>query len=131
VDEYLNLTKPVEITDFFISLCGALSEAVFARYGVDPSGNSYWERLSNFLQSEIQAKEIGVKIPGADLKVELKDNADFKRRIQQNLRDHSAKLVKQAHAFCDEVVGMTRAQEGVADKRVVLILDSVEHIGGI
>jgi len=131
MDDYLNLTKPVEVTDFFMSLCGGLSEAVHARYGQDPGARNYWERLSRFLQTEVRITEARLGIEAAALKVELKDNADFKRRLQEHLRDHAAKLVHQAHAFTDEVVGMVREREDDPQKKVVMLLDSVEHIRGI
>lgn len=131
MDDYLNLTKPVEVTDFFMSLCGALSEAVHDRYDRDPSDRSYWERLRQFLESEVRVTEASIGLQAAELKVELKDNADFKRRLQEHLRDHAAKLVHQAHAFTDDVVAMVREREGDAGKKVVMLLDSVEHIRGI
>lgn len=48
--DYLNLTTAVEITDFLISVMGALGEAVRESYNQDLASETFWTRLRNFLQ---------------------------------------------------------------------------------
>jgi energy-coupling factor transporter ATP-binding protein EcfA2 len=56
--DYLNLTKPVEVTDFFISLMVGLNLEIRRRYNQDPGKESYWERLIGFLQQEVKIKDL-------------------------------------------------------------------------
>lgn len=118
LSEFLLLTKEVEISDFLISIAGAMSEQVEALYGESPGNRSYWERLSDFLQTKVEIKEFSVKLPGADIKAALKNDPDFKRRVQEAARGHIAPLVRDAHAFLAEAVNLVRRRQksGVAGR---------------
>lgn len=71
MSEYLNLTMTVEITDFLISMLGGLSEKIEQRFGVDPARISFFERVWNFLQTEVKIEELGLETDG-DIKASLK-----------------------------------------------------------
>jgi hypothetical protein len=58
LSEYLLLTKEIEITDFLVSIAGALSEKLDARYGRTPGKEGYWERFVRFLQTDVQLNEV-------------------------------------------------------------------------
>jgi hypothetical protein len=131
LSEYMLLTKEVEISDFLVSLAGSMSEQVQARYGGSPGNRSYWERLTLFLQTKVDFKELGVKLPGLDIKAALKNDPDFKRRVQEAARGHVAQLVQDAHGFLAEAVNFVRQAEGDANRKVVLLVDSVERIRGV
>ena len=131
LSEFMLLTKEVEVSDFLVSVAGAMSEQVEARYGGSPGGSSYWHRLTNFLETKVEFKEVGLKLPGIDIKAALKSDPDFKRRVQEAARGHVAQLVQDAHGFLAEAVGYVRQQEGEADRKVVLLVDSVERIRGV
>lgn len=131
LSEYLLLTKEVEISDFLVSLAGSMSEQVQARYGSAPGNQSYWDRLRSFLQTKVEFEQIGVKLPGLDIKAALKNDPDFKRRVQEASRGHVAQLVQDAHGFLAEAVKHVRAKEGDPDRKVVLLVDSVERIRGV
>lgn len=131
LSEFLLLTKEVEISDFLISIAGAMSEQVEAMCGESPGNRGYWERLSDFLQTKVEIKEFSVKLPGADIKAALKNDPDFKRRVQEAARGHIAPLVRDAHAFLAEAVNLVRCRSGEYDKKVVLLVDSVERIRGV
>jgi hypothetical protein len=132
--DYMNLTTPVEITDFFISIMGGLSEAFEEKYGKIPARPGYWERISNFLQSEVTINEIsldageGIK---AGIKASLKEDPTFRQQLQKNLRGHVARLTQQAHEFATDVVEEVRNKTGDKDKKVVFLIDSVEQIRGV
>jgi hypothetical protein len=129
--DYMLMSKPVEISDFLISMCGAMSEQVAARYaGKSPGDRSYWERLIGFLQTEVQIEQVGVKVTGVDLKASLTHDPSFKERVQAALRGHIAAIVKQAHAFLADAVAFVREQEKKPARKVVLIVDSVEQLRG-
>lgn len=133
--DYLNLTQPVEITDFLMSVMGALNEEVYQVYREDFSRESYWERLINFFTSEVEIKdlkfEVGSKGAKAGLSASLKDDPSFKRQLQVHLRGHVARLVQQAHDFATEIVTLVRRLHHDPDKKVVLLIDSVEQIRGV
>jgi energy-coupling factor transporter ATP-binding protein EcfA2 len=131
LSEYILLTKPIEVSDFLVSVCGALSEGVTALYGQSPADRSYWDRLTAFMGSEVSVTEVGLSVSGANFKAALKTDPNFKEKVQLALRGHVTKLVQDAHSFAQEAVNFVRAKERVADKKVVLILDSVERIRGV
>lgn len=129
--DYMNLTTPVEISDFFIAIMGGLSEAVAERYGQNFTHEDYWTRMSNFLTSEVTLDSAGIKAGIATIKTSLKDDPSFKQRLQIAMRGHVARLVKEAHQFGAEIVSFIREQHNDADKKVVLLLDSIEQIRGV
>lgn len=131
LSEYLLLTKEVEISDFLVSIAGAMSEKVEEKYGGTPGNSGYWERLSKFLQTKVDITDFTVKYPGVDIKAALKNDPDFKQRVQQAARGHIAQLVQEAHGFLAEVVAYVRSQTNDPDKKVVLLVDSVERIRGV
>ena len=131
LSEFMLLTKEVEISDFLISVAGAMSEQLQARYGSSPGGRSYWERLGDFLQTKVEFKELGLKLPGLDIKAALKNDPTFKQQIQLASRGHVAQLVQDAHGFLAEAVALVRQRENDEQRKVVLLLDSVERIRGV
>ncbi len=133
--DYMNLTTAVEITDFLISVMGALGEEVQREFEQDIAREGFWERLVNFLNTEVSLKEItvgaDVGAAKAELSASLKDDPSFRSRLQRDLRGHVARLRLQAHEFASQVVDFVRTKEGDTNKKVVLIVDSVEHIRGV
>jgi hypothetical protein len=129
--EYLLLTKEVEISDFLVSIAGAMSEQLEARYKASPGDRSYWERFKHFLQTEVEFKELSGTASGVQIKAALKNDPDFKLRVQQAARGHVAQLVEQAHTFLAEAVKFVRQREGDPNLKVVLLVDSIERIRGV
>jgi hypothetical protein len=133
--DYINLSTPIEISDFLIELMGALSEAVEETYGADPKQESFWARMVKFLNTEIRIDEIKVGVGDTAGKVELKaslrDDPTFRDKLQKGLRGHVARLQKDAHGFAVEVVSMIRKREKDENKPIVLIADSLEQIYGV
>ena len=66
--DYMNLTTPVEITDFLMSVMGALNEAVYERYHENISRESYWERLLHFLNTDVEIKDLKLETAMAGTK---------------------------------------------------------------
>lgn len=134
LSEYILLTKPIEISDFLISMAGALSDRVASdpRFAGNPSRRSYWERLAHFLDTQVELKDVSLKVPQVgDIKASLKNDPDFKRRVQQAARGHVAQIVQDAHAFFRETVLELRQTTGKPDLKVTLLLDSIERIRGV
>jgi len=131
IAEFMLLTKEVEISDFLVSVAGAMSEQVQQRYNGYPGNRSYWDRFSAFLQTKVEFKEFGFKLAGVDIKAALKNDPDFKRRVQEAARGHVAQLVLDAHDFLIEAVEYVRQECGDNNRKVVLLIDSVERIRGV
>lgn len=91
--------------------------------------------LWNFLNKEVQIENITIEGKVSDFKAgitaSLKDDPTFKERLQKGLRGHVARIVKEAHQFAADSVDFIRNESGDSDKKVVLIVDSVEQIRGV
>jgi energy-coupling factor transporter ATP-binding protein EcfA2 len=133
--DYLNLTKPVEITDFLISLMVGVNLEIRRRYQSDPGRRSYWERLIEFLQREVKIEDLTLEgeLGGGKIGISasLKDDPSFKACLQDHLKGHVSRIVKQAQEFTEEAMQFIRNQEHDPDKKVVLLVDSVEQIRGV
>ena len=129
--DYLNLTTPVEISDFFMAVMGGLSDEIENLYQVNPGGRGFWERMADFVKKEVKIEEFSVGAEGVELKASLKDDPTFKQKLQSYLRGHVARLVKEAHQFGVEAVDLVRKKYGDPDRKVVLLLDSIEQIRGV
>jgi energy-coupling factor transporter ATP-binding protein EcfA2 len=131
--EYMNLTTPVEISDFLISIMAALSEEVEERFKKSPHRRSYLERLTDFLMQEVKIEEIETSLikDVVGVKASLKDDPSFKQRLQQGLKGHVARIVKDAHQFAREIVELIRKETRDNGKKVVLLVDSVEQLRGV
>lgn len=133
--QYVLMTKPPEISDFILSLMAALAiESEQAGYG--SISESYWTRLVSFLKSTkivVESLELDGKVEeiGVALGLQLKTEPTFKQRLQLALRGHVTGLVRDARAFVVELVTAIRKQTGGPDKKVVLLVDSVEQIRGV
>lgn len=131
MSEYLLLTKEVEISDFLVSIAGAFSEQLVKRYGATPGDRSYWERFADFLTQDVHLTDINIRAPGFDVKAALKADPEFKKLVQHKSRGYIAQIVASAHDFIAEAVAWVRKREGDPDKKVALIVDSVERIRGV
>lgn len=133
---YINGALPIDVSDFLISIAGALGEGVAEATGADLREVGYGERFRAFLtRTKITFDELqlgSAREHGAQLKLGLKQDPTFKQKLQKQLEGHLSQLV----ADVVEFVGRCRARLAEHGRRagkgrgVVLILDSVEHIRG-
>lgn len=130
--EYVNLSEPIDITDFLMALCGGLSELLDDKefLGKDPKRESYWERFSHFLsKTDVEFQELSGKAGPVDLKLGLKSDPSFKQRLQKRMSGHLGALVEDVRAYLKDCVGrLTRKHKKAAG--VVLLLDSLEQLRG-
>ncbi len=129
MSEYLNLSQRVEISDFLISVLGAFSEKVGQRTGSEPGKKGFFERVWNFLQTEVKFTEFNIKGP-LEFKAAMNLNPTFKDKLQSATRGYVQQLVKQGRDFADEAVKLIRQWRGDENRKVVLIIDSVERLRG-
>lgn len=128
--EYMNMTTPVEITDFFISIMSALNEEVSKRFHHRPLEEGYWERLVKFLRTDVKMDEISLKGGPVEVKASLKDDPTFREELQKKLKGHVARMVRDAHEFASSVTDLVR-KNSKPDTKVVFLIDSVEQIRGV
>lgn len=133
--QYVLMTKPPEISDFILSLMAALAvESEKTGYG--SISESYWARLVSFLKNtkaDMASLELAGKVAevGAKLGLQLKTEPTFKQQLQLALRGHVTGLVRDARAFVIDLVEAIRKKAGEPNKKVVLLVDSVEQIRGV
>jgi hypothetical protein len=131
LSEYVLLTKEIEITDFLVSIAGAMSEEIYKAYKASPGNRSYWERFTKFLETRIEVNELTATLRGVGVKAALKADPDFKLKVQEASRGHVAQITRDAHDFMMEAVDFVRGKENDSAAKVVLIVDSVERIRGV
>lgn len=135
--DYVLMTKPVELSDFILSLMAALAGAVEKSDALDlaPLSQSYWKRLQVFLSSEVKFDKLDLDLRtpgiGGQLGLKLKTDPQFKTLIQKHLEGHLTRLVEDAGAFVDELTEKIREQTKDPDKKVVLLVDSLEQLRGV
>jgi hypothetical protein len=129
--DYLTLTQRIEVSDFLISVLGAFSEKIADRFSADPGKPSFFERLRSFRNSNVQFTEIKVPTGWIEFKAALQQNPTFKEQLQEKTRGVVEQLVKQARDFAVEAVQYVRGQEASPDRKIVLIVDSVERLRGV
>lgn len=145
IEDYLNTSTPVDISDFLISLAGALGDQLARANVVAP--RSFWSRAGDFL------KELSIDIPelsaapkstaktatqggehaaelGVGLKLNIKRDPGFRTLVQKAMAGHLASLVGQANDYFAECVQAIREHTQDPGKQVVLLVDSIEHIRG-
>lgn len=136
MENYLDLTTPLEISDFLISVAGAFSDGL-REQGLlkhDESHESYWTRAVNFLtRTEVNVKELTIRMQGSDvgaaLKANLKADPTVRRRIQDGLRGRLGALSADINRFVEDCYKAMQEVHGIG-VRVVLLLDSIERMRG-
>ena len=115
------------------ALAGSVEKSSCA--GLKPLSESYWKRLQKFLSSEVTLEKIDLDFNpigiGGKLGLKLKTDPQFKLRIQKHLEGHLTRLVEDARNFVDELVNTIRKEDRDPDKKVVLLVDSLEQLRGV
>lgn len=136
VEDYLNTSERVDISEFLITLAGAVGDmAVESGLLLGEAGRpSYWQRFRGFLTgtsvdvSDVSLK-LGVPVASIDIKANIKSDPSFTRRLRDLMAGQLGQLVEDVNQFLGQVVADLRAAHPEA-AGVVLLVDSVEHIRG-
>jgi hypothetical protein len=133
ISEHLDLKSPVKLSDFLITLFGAVADQVKARYKLDLVADSFWQRLGDFLQTQVKFERmaVGAALPSGvklELQGALRSDPDFKSQLQEKIRGHIARLVEDSRRFAREVAAAVCKADTTA--RFVLIVDSLEQARG-
>lgn len=135
--QYLNLSTPVDISDFLISAAGAVSDALANDadlLGDDLGERGYWRRAVDFLtrtKVEFNAMPTGAKVGDASttLRIGLKDDPSFREQLQERMKGHLGALVDDVRAFMADCVKALRNKHG-EKTGIVVLFDSIEQIRG-
>jgi hypothetical protein len=124
--EYLTPAALVDISDFLMAVTGGFSDALEAA-DVLPKAKfrSYWDRLTAFLQTEVQFEEVTGRLGLLDIKASLRSDETFRVRLQKAAKGHLARLGEDVRAYIAETLAAIPPHEGV-----VLIVDSIEKFSG-
>ncbi len=137
IEDYVNLSTPVDVSDFLMAVTGAFGEALQEPelLGKDIAREGYWERLEAFLvKTRIDLEDLKWKpeVAGAsvlEIKASLKSDPTFKQRLQERLAGHLGSLVGDVREYLKDAVRRLKKRHGDATD-VVLLVDSMEHIRG-
>lgn len=137
LSEYLPLNTAVEIGDFLLTVLSALADCVQEdkRFGENFKSTSFMARLGNFLQSEVQIEGIDwaadTIIGKLGFKAKIKANPSFKQNLQKAASRVIDQLVEESRTFTNELVAYVRQRCCDENKKVVLLVDSVERLAGV
>ena len=124
IEDWLNLSAPVDVSDFLMAVAGMFAESVNERLGGD--SHDYWQRLVDFLrQTRVEIEGISAGM----IKVALKSDPTFKQTLRERMAGHLGALVSNVRGFIEDCVKSLRSEYG-NDREIVLLLDSVEHFRG-
>jgi hypothetical protein len=132
IEDYLNTSTSVDISDFLIALAGAAADALRADELLGASGfEDFWERIKGFItRTRIDATfGLDVALAGASMKLALRQDPDFRDRIRKAMAGHLGALVRDVHEYFQSAVLRLKERHG-DDREVVIIVDSIEHIRG-
>lgn len=150
IEDYINISTPIDISDFLLAMTGAFGtamedEKLLGKHGLS---ESVWQRFRSFLASiklskaslelsataNTEAEIAGIK-KGAEVSAKLglegslKEDPTFKEQVQKHMEGHIGALVREVRKFFEECRKELQKKYGKTIK-IVLIVDSVEHIRG-
>jgi hypothetical protein len=132
LDQYVDMHSAVDIRDFLMILAGAISDRLTddrllgASEGIQ---KNFWERVRGILPSGVEVKEATARTPVGDLKMAFRSDPSFRERVRNAFSGRLAELVGQVRAHHEGVLKALSARAG-KDVRLVVILDSLEHLRG-
>ena len=133
--DYMLMTKPVDISDFTLSLMAALSssaEELTEKAWLAPIVKDIQERFVHFLtKTNIEFDELTLKSPAVDLGLKLKTDQTFKAQIQKHFEGRLTQITDEACNFVSALVDRIREQRGNPDLKVVLLVDSFEQLRSV
>jgi hypothetical protein len=129
LDEYVDMHSAVDIRDFLLILVGAISDQLTSERLLGPEKGvekSFWERAKGWMP---MPKEVTAKAGLADVKLALRTDQGFRGQVRDRLSGRLAELTKQVRDYHLDVLESLR-QRAKKDVRLVVILDSLEHLRG-
>lgn len=132
IEDYINLSTPVDVSDFLLALTGAIGDGLYEAglLSRDPKREGYWERFRKYLtRTHVEFPELGAQVSAVSIKMTLKSDPSFKEQLQERLAGHLGSFVQDIREYLKECVRYLKEDDG-AGKELVVLVDSVEHIRG-
>jgi len=132
-DQLVDRYTPISITDVLRVLAFALDRAASAEEaiarGQDPDEVEvgYLRRLFDFVaRHDVEIKNLGFDVYGAKLMLEIKENANFRARVEEALKLRFQAFAEEARDMMREAIVRLRA--ATSTQRVVVIADGLEKL---
>ena len=138
VEDYIEVNVPLDAPAFLITLVAGIEAAATGTSGdaFDPQNGTslisrsdkepWWDRVKRTLGTEVAITELGVNVAGINVAAELKDNADFRRRVREASDKGVLAFRADAHDFVSELAEEIREHDAQCEG-VVVIADSLDH----
>lgn len=124
-EQYMDPFVAPSITDLLRVLAFTLDAEARRCAGKDPNAaDGYGRRIWNWLQSDVEIKEVGLEGVGVNLMAEIKANPDFRRKAEEHLASNFQAFATEARLVVAEAVNAIRTHAR-AD-RVVVLVDGLE-----
>ena len=131
---YTLLTKRIELPDLLLGLMVAVTVEIREEAGWDPVAEKLWEPVAHFLGS-IQVEGLSFKAEvfglGVELATRLSRDPTYKELVQKGLRGHYSSIVRLTNNYMTGLVEAIRQRSGIKDKKVVILVDSLEQLRGV
>jgi len=134
---YLNLKRPLTITELLIVVAAAFGDVAAKRLAEDSSESPsdglgvprYLTRFVAFLQQDVDLGSVKLPTGLADLQVGISTNQPFWIQVRDHLAASVGRLQRDAHDYVQEVMRALRRVYPELNG-VVFVLDSLEKIRG-
>ena len=116
--DYHDLSHPLSIEDLLVIIAGAIGDRTADIVGQGVLQKDYWERLMDFLQTEVKLDEAKIPATGLDLKVSLQGATPFWLEVRNAMATTLGRFKQNAHEFirrCVEAV-IKKTASGLRDE---------------
>lgn len=128
--EYLNLEHPIDAATLLLSLAAALADGCEKELGESSRLKANWgRRFFDYLKTtQVDFKEFEVPAGPLTQTVELKENPVLRERVVRAVEGTLGSLAAEVREFAKPIAEQWRKKQGDEEARVILILDSLEHL---
>jgi hypothetical protein len=130
VEDYIDRYSPISIADVLRVLAHCLDREATVAEGDDPDKKpGYIRRFYEFItQTDVELKRLDISTHGAGFMLEIRNNPDFRRRVEAALMGRFQQFADEALDSMSQSVVRFRRARGAHAERVVVIADSLEKI---
>ncbi|TNE91386.1 MAG: hypothetical protein EP330_05305 [Deltaproteobacteria bacterium] len=129
LDAYLDLHSPLHITEFLLVLAGAIAERMGEERLLGSTAPSFWERAAGLLDGVPEVDAVSLDAGPVGLKIGLKVDRTLRERVRAALSGQLPRLVHEVRTHHERLLAGLSERWG-RDARLVVIVDSLEHIRG-
>lgn len=131
LEAYLDMHSSVDVRDFLLTLAWAISDALLASGALDEEEAlrlGFSHRVKDFLAGlEDTTMAVRDASGAVNWRVSIKESLEFREQIRRTLGANLSQLEGTVRAYVAAIVAALRAGGG---RRLVVVVDSLEHIRG-